>query len=91
MTLDCWYSVGPPMLRSKKGRDLVERMPLDRVLTESDGPFAMHKDRAIQPWDVEDAVLQLAEIWSINARDAEQRLLSNLRGLVGTTFELSST
>jgi TatD DNase family protein len=80
--LDCWYSVGPAMLRSLKGRDLVGRMPSDRVLTETDGPFAMFGDRAIQPWDVEDAVNRLAEIWQVSAQDVEQRLALNLRLLV---------
>ena len=36
----CWFSVGPAMLLGERGRQLVHRMPRDRVLTESDGPFA---------------------------------------------------
>lgn len=80
--LDCWYSVGPAMLRSQKGRDLVGRMPSDRVLTETDGPFAMFGDRAIQPWDVGDAVIRLAEIWQLSVLNVEERLASNLRLLV---------
>jgi TatD DNase family protein len=79
--LDCWYSVGPLMLRSEKGRELARRMPTDRVLTETDGPFAMFGDRAIQPWDVRDAVNQLAEIWQLSAQNVEQRLAANLRSL----------
>jgi len=80
--LDCWYSVGPAMLRSHKGRELVGRMPADRVLTESDGPFAMFGDRAIEPWDVGDAENRLAEIWQLSAHDVEERLALNLRVLV---------
>src|ERR1700693_5301866 len=38
--LGCWFSVGPAMLRSRKGRDLAVQMPRERILTESDGPFA---------------------------------------------------
>lgn len=38
--LGCWFSVGPAMLASKNGRTLAARMPRERVLTESDGPFA---------------------------------------------------
>ena len=83
--LDCWYSVGPAMLRGKRGRELVKRMPPDRVLTESDGPFVMFGDRTIQPWDVEDAVKQLAELWSQHVHDVEERLAVNLRTLIGST------
>lgn len=80
--LDCWYSVGPAMLRSQKGRDLVGRMPSDRVLTETDGPFAMFGERAIQPWDVGDAVNRLAEIWQLSTQNVGAKLASNLRRLV---------
>jgi TatD DNase family protein len=80
--LDCWYSVGPAMLRGKRGRELVKRMPVDRVLTESDGPFVLFGDRTIQPWDVEDAVKQLGEIWLLQACDVQERLAANLRTLV---------
>ena len=38
--MGCWFSVGPAMLHGEKGRQLVLKMPRDRVLTESDGPFA---------------------------------------------------
>ena len=37
--LGCWFSVGPAMLRSAKGRELTSRLPRGRILTESDGPF----------------------------------------------------
>jgi TatD DNase family protein len=80
--LDCWYSVGPAMLHNHKGRALVERMPMDRVLTETDGPFAVIGDRAIQPWDVRDAEIQLADIWRISVPDVELRLTTNLRQLL---------
>lgn len=83
--LDCWYSVGPAMLRGQKGRELVKRLPANRVLTETDGPFVMIGDRAIQPWDVQDAVEQLAKIWSLQVQDVEERLAVNLRTLIGST------
>jgi TatD DNase family protein len=70
------------MLHNHKGRALVERMPMDRVLTETDGPFAVIGDRAIQPWDVRDAEIQLADIWRISVPDVELRLTTNLRQLL---------
>ncbi|MDR2399480.1 MAG: TatD family hydrolase [Endomicrobium sp.] len=38
-----WFSVGPSMINSKKGRAMIYLMPKDKVLTETDGPFAQHK------------------------------------------------
>ncbi len=73
------------MLRGKRGRELVKRMPPHRFLTESDGPFVMLGDRTIQPWDVEGAVKQLAELWALQVHDVEERLSDNLRALIGST------
>ena len=80
--LGCWFSVGPSMLRTEKGRDLTARMPRERVITESDGPFAQVNGRSLWPWEVNDAVNQLAEIWGTSPEDVEKTLLQNLENLV---------
>ena len=82
ISLGCWFSVGPAMLASEKGRALVSRMPRDRVLTESDGPFAKVDERSALPWDIERAVTGLAALWNEPENSVEQQLLGNLRTLV---------
>jgi TatD DNase family protein len=78
----CWFSVGPPMLRSAKGRRLVSLMPQDRVLTETDGPFATENERPLRPIDAWTAVEQLATLWRISREQASKRLKDNLRTIV---------
>lgn len=34
-----YFSINGDMLTSKKGRDIVNKIPLDRILIESDAPF----------------------------------------------------
>jgi TatD DNase family protein len=80
-TLGCWFSVGPAMLSTAKGRALAARMPRERVLTESDGPFAQLDGRAVLPWDVGRAVDALADVWRETRADVQQVLGSNLRRL----------
>ncbi len=82
ISLGCWFSVGPAMLRSKRGRDLVMRMPRERVLTESDGPFAQIKGRSIFPWEVDVTVAVLAELWDSDLESAGQLLSKNLNMLL---------
>jgi len=79
--LGCWFSVGPSMLSSKKGYELAMAMPRERLLTESDGPFAQMDGRAAWPWDVERAVLALTKIWSEPTTDVQLRLEGNLKRL----------
>jgi TatD DNase family protein len=79
--LGYWFSVGPAMLQSAKGRKLVELMPADRVLTETDGPFARNGDVPLCPWDAELAEGILATIWRTAAQETSGRLRENLRVL----------
>lgn len=82
--LGCWFSIGPAMLAGERGRALAAKMPRDRVLTESDGPFAQVNGRAAWPWDVDRAVEALSQIWSEPANAVQRRLLSNLGRLTSS-------
>lgn len=84
--LGCWFSTGPAMLGSSKGRALVERMPRDRVLTESDGPFAQVEGRSILPWEAARAVHGLSVVWKIPPAAVEQQLSLNLERLGSVSF-----
>lgn len=82
--LGCWFSVGPTMLAGEKGRALASRMPRDRVLTETDGPFAQLDGRPALPWDAEQAISLLAEVWDEPVPSVKAQIDSNLRHLAGT-------
>jgi TatD DNase family protein len=69
------------MLSSPKSRKQIAMLPLDRVLTESDGPFAQQEGRPLYPWDVSYALDHLADIWSISMSKLESLLHQNLRRL----------
>ena len=79
--LGCWFSVGPAMLASKKGRNLTGMMPRDRLLTESDGPFARVNGRSALPWDSNRVVVWLARTWDEPVEVVERRIRDNLRNL----------
>jgi TatD DNase family protein len=81
IALGCWFSVGPTMLMSAKGRDLASRMPIDRILTESDGPLAAFQGRHAVPMDTERAVQLLANLWSRTVHDVIDQLISNVHRL----------
>lgn len=78
IALGCWFSVGPSMLASKKGRALAARMPRDRVLTESDGPFAIINGQRATPFDTRLSLPPLAELWGETLESVEQQLHNNL-------------
>ena len=63
IALGCWFSVGPAMLNGERGKGLAARMPRERILTESDGPFAQIDGRAVLPWEMRSAV-RFCKRWS---------------------------
>ena len=84
INLGCWFSIGPVMLANEKGRILAERMPRERVLTESDGPFARLNRAAIMPWQMETAVQTLSLLWSLPVGDVEQSIRRNFQHLLAS-------
>jgi TatD DNase family protein len=79
--LGCWFSVGPGMLCGEKGRELARRMPRDRLLTESDGPFARIDGRGTWPWEVANTVAELVKLWDEPQAAVESALARDLTRL----------
>lgn len=78
-----YFSVNPAMSRSKKGRLLIEAMPTDRVLTESDGPLAgVGKIPQFRPGDVRLAVEDISGLWKAPFEEASKRIRENFRNLL---------
>jgi TatD DNase family protein len=80
--MDCWFSVGDAMARSKKGRELMSLMPSDRVLTETDGPFVSHRGSPIKPGQCYEVISFLSQQWGLDEHAARTRIVSNFRRIV---------
>lgn len=79
--LGAWFSVGLPMARSRRASSLLAKLPRDRVLTETDAPFASTDGAAYPAGAVSETVSALGRIWGCDARSAQERLNENLRVL----------
>ena len=75
--LGCWFSVGPAMLGGAKGRSLIARMPLDRILLETDGPFVNVKREPAAPWNLIDLPASLARVWNKSVDTVNAQLARN--------------
>jgi len=82
IAMGCWFSVGPAMLKSKKGQALASIMPPHRVLTETDGPFGTSKNQPLMPGDVANAVDVLALSWDLSSQEVGEKVLQSFRSLV---------
>jgi TatD DNase family protein len=76
-----YISVNPAMMRSEKGRAIIARLPRDRVLIESDGPYARVGGRELEPRDVSIAADYLGQVWAELPDAVASQLAMNLRSL----------
>ncbi|MDT0120280.1 MULTISPECIES: Qat anti-phage system TatD family nuclease QatD [Kocuria] len=84
----CWFSVGPAMLAGAKGRDLVVGMPDDKILLETDGPFAQVRRQGLNPWDITTALGPIADLWDVTKHEAQQRIEANERALLAPIVDV---
>ena len=75
---DFWFSVGPAMLKSKTGMERLSSMPQNRVLLESDGPFARLSGKPIEPVHVGEIVKGMASAWGQSISRTTDQLRKNL-------------
>lgn len=59
VALGCYFSINAQMLNSTR-TEIISMLPLDRLLTESDGPFTNHMGRPSRPSDMLSLARQLA-------------------------------
>ena len=75
-----YFTVGIELLFSDRIRSIAERMPMDRILTETDNPSAMQwlGDKAGMPVQVRDVVRALAELKAATEEETVATVFANL-------------
>jgi TatD DNase family protein len=76
---ECYFSVNGQMLDNERGLVLVKSLPLNRLLTETDSPFAKEAGRASLPWDVLRTAERLATLRGIPSEEMNRTLAENAR------------
>lgn len=77
-----YFSVNSAMLTSAKGRQIVAAIPLNQLLTESDGPFVKIKQRQVRPSDIAEVVVGLAKIYGVEPGTITDRIYANFRRIL---------
>lgn len=83
--LGCWFSVNQQMARTKKGLSLIEKMPINRLLPESDGPFTMIDKKLIYPWAAISIIGEISSLWNLNQDIVLDQFRKNLIFLLNQT------
>ena len=80
----CFFSVGPAMLNSNRGLKVASWLPPDRVLLETDGPFAEVDNSPLLPSHAKLAIQELDRLWKIKADDVVSQLEKNMISLLSS-------
>jgi TatD DNase family protein len=80
--LGCFFSIGPAMLNSARGRKVISWIPQDRVLLETDGPFAKINGEILFPSNVDMVIGYLSQCLNMPKQEVMEQLASNLRSIV---------
>ena len=81
VNLGCYFSVNALMATSEKGAKLISLMPHDRVLPESDGPFALQNGEPLSAMSSNDVVLELSRIWNMPQAEVQIGFENTLKQL----------
>ncbi len=90
LNLNCWFSVGPAMINSSKGKKIISWIPHDKILLETDGPFATNNGKALVPTDVYLLIEYLSSIWNKTEQEVLCVLKTNLFALTEIITENQS-
>lgn len=77
--LGCYFSINPKMLKTKSGFEIIKEIPIERMLIETDAPFAVsHNDVRMLASSVEMTIRGISDIKKSEIRDilsdTEQRI-----------------
>lgn len=80
--LGCYFSVNSTMLVNERHLPMVMEIPMDKILTETDGPFTKSFDRPSAPSDVIHAIDALARLHYKEPAEMASVVRANLREIL---------
>ena len=79
--LGCYFSINAEMLAKDTKRAVVATLPLNRILTETDGPFTNTLAHPSKPSDVPRVITMLKSLFDIEEEDLRKQIVANLHAL----------
>ncbi len=76
--LGCFYSINSAMLRNNRQREMIQNLPIERIITETDAPFSKDSVNPTWPRDVRKAVAELAVLLKMDEDEMGAKIENNL-------------
>lgn len=78
----CWFSVNQRMLSNSKGKLIVSKIPKNRIVTETDGPFIKNKSQPILPGETMPVIDSLSKLWNEPTEQVIAKVFENFKVLI---------
>lgn len=75
-----YFSINNAMLNSKRGKDIISKIPLERILVETDGPFTRYGRQQITPDKLENIYATISKF--LNVENFDKVIFNNFKGLL---------
>ena len=82
-----YFSVNVAMIRSEQGQRIIREIPLDRLLTETDGPFAKHEGSPATPATIPCVLDGLGSLLEISTEEVRLAIHRNAEVSLGRRSE----
>lgn len=77
-----FFSINPAMIKTKSGQEIISKIPIANLLTESDGPFIDHNNINVKPKDVSLVIDYLSKIKGCHFDEIKGQILKNFKTLI---------
>lgn len=85
LDMGCYFSINGMMLKTERATALIRTLPIERILSETDGPFTEVDGRPSKPGDVANTVQSLAELLDLPPMTLASAMRDNLRRMLEET------
>jgi TatD DNase family protein len=82
LSMGCYFSINPIMLSTVSGRLLISKIPINRILPETDAPFTWNKDTQYMPWDTDIVLSELSKLLNMKLTDVGVHIDNNLVNII---------
>jgi TatD DNase family protein len=77
-----FFSINPAMIKTKSGQEIISKIPITNLLTESDGPFIEYNNKSVRPKDVSVVIDYLSKITFRSINEVDDQILRNFKTLI---------
>ena len=80
LEIGCYFSIPTNIVRSEHFQKMVEILPKDKILTETDTPYlSPHKDKKNEPAFITESIKTISKIWKLSQRETEKQIEENFK------------